>query len=67
MKLGKKLIAGAVLPALLSLGALTGLHLPNGAPTAGVPAALADGCDNNPPPPGLDCPPTPTPTPGRGG
>jgi hypothetical protein len=29
-----------------------------------VPAAYAeDGCDNNPPPPFIDCLPTPTPTP----
>jgi hypothetical protein len=65
MKLGKKLVVGAVLLVLLGLGALTGLHLPTNSTVGAVPAALADGCDSNPPPPGLECPsqPTPTPTP----
>lgn len=26
-----------------------------------VPATYAAGCDSHPPPPGVDCPPTPTP------
>lgn len=67
MDTGKKFIVGAVLLALLGLGALTGLSLPNGLHGSAVPVAMADGdsCDTVPPPPGLECPvnPTPTPTP----
>ena len=64
MDTGKKFIVGAVLLALLGLGALTGMSLPNGFAISAVPVAQAeDGCDGNPPPPGLECPPFPTPTP----
>jgi hypothetical protein len=59
----KKVLIGMSLLAMLLLGALggVGLSLPGYNPA--VPAAHADGCDSVPPPPGLDCPPTPTPTP----
>jgi hypothetical protein len=69
MTTGKKLVVGAVLLALLGLGALAGVGVPGGPPGSAVPVARADGCEGgNPPPPGLDCPaPTPTPTPDRGG
>ncbi len=66
MKLGKKIVAGAVLLLLLGLGALGGLGFPGTSPGSSIPVALAGGCDGgNPPPPGLECPdpPTPTPTP----
>jgi hypothetical protein len=64
MNTAKKIIVGAMLLALLALGALTGLSLPNGMSISAVPVARADESDNNPPPPFIDClNPTPTPTP----
>jgi hypothetical protein len=62
----KKWLIGAALLLMLGAGALVGLGLPQTLPGAGpVAVAHADGCDGAPPPPGLDCPgnPTPTPTP----
>lgn len=59
----KQVAGGAVLMALLILGALFGLGLPSANGTSAVPAAYADGCDNYLPPPFLDCLDTPTPTP----
>ena len=63
MKIGKKLVVGALVLLMLGLGALTGLSVPGGPHAGAVPVARADDpCDANPPPPGLDCPaPTPTP------
>jgi len=60
----KKLLVGGALFLALILMALFGVATP-GQPghLGGVPVAHADGCDNWPPPPGLDCGPTPTPTP----
>jgi hypothetical protein len=61
----KKVLVGIVLALMLMLGLLgeNGLVLPGDSPT--VPAVHAADCDSVPPPPGLDCPvqPTPTPTP----
>jgi len=61
----KKMLLGLVLLTLLSLAALFGGAV--GAPIlgfhGGASVAHADGCDNFPPQPGLNCPPQPTPTP----
>jgi hypothetical protein len=60
-----RLVLGAVLLALLTLGALFGNAVTGAVPglQVSIPVAHAD-CDTNPPPPGLNCPqPTPTPTP----
>ncbi len=63
MTMFKKLLVGGALFLALILGALFGVAAP-GQPghLGGVPVAHADGCDSFPPP-GLDCGPTPTPTP----
>ncbi len=63
MKLGKKIVVGAVLLLLLSAGMLGGLGASGSSHGGSIPVAMADGCDSVPPPPGLDCPPEPTPTP----
>lgn len=60
----KKLVIGGASLLALALGALTGLGasaLPGS--SGSVPVAHASGCDDFPPPPSLDCPATPTPTP----
>ena len=62
----KKMLLAAGLLLALALGALGGVNLPAfGHGSGAVPAAYADDCtDNNPPPPGVTlCNPTPTPTP----
>ncbi len=59
----KQVVGGAVLMAFLLLSTLFGVGLSSFNGTGAVPAAHADGCDNIPPPPFLDCLDTPTPTP----
>ena len=59
----KKIALAAALFLALTLGAFTGAGMPATSHGGGVPVAHADGCDGNPPPPSLDCPPTPTPPP----
>ena len=68
MKTVKKWLLGVGLALMLALGALAAVGLPQTHHGSGpVPIAYADGeeCDGVPPPPGVDCPgaPTPTPTP----
>lgn len=57
----KHMVLGVVLFLSLLIGAMAGMGVP-GTTISTVPRAYADDCDNSLPPPGMECPDTPTPT-----
>lgn len=60
----KQLVVAVGLAIALGFATLVGVPSPHLGIVAPAPVARADGgCDISPPPPGIDCPPTPTPKP----